>query len=70
MAETPVRNPRVQGRCPACNATTLFLGNGGHITCSWIDCEEPGAANRWLRNPQQMFAVINDALDAVLKGEV
>ncbi len=33
----------IRGRCPACgSAGTLFVGLGGHVTCSWVDCENPG----------------------------
>lgn len=35
---------QVQGRCPACNSASLFLADGGYITCSWIDCPNPDAA--------------------------
>ncbi|MFJ3278488.1 hypothetical protein [Streptomyces halstedii] len=38
----------VQGRCPACGAVSLFLGEGGHVTCSRIDCPEPSAADQLL----------------------
>lgn len=31
----------VHGRCPACGNSTLFLGDGGHITCSLADCPRP-----------------------------
>nr|WP_281364772.1 DUF6085 family protein [Streptomyces typhae] len=40
--------PHVQGRCPACGAAGLFLGNGGYITCSVIDCPQPDAATEVL----------------------
>ncbi len=51
MAETDLRankweqvgNPRVRGRCPSCDAETLFLGNNGYVTCSVIGCKDPGA---------------------------
>ncbi len=36
--------PLVQGRCPACGTKGLFLGDGGYITCSLIDCPQPDAA--------------------------
>lgn len=36
--------PQVQGRCPACGTAGLFLGDGGYITCSLIDCPQPDAA--------------------------
>lgn len=44
--------PRVAGRCPACGMTTLFLGEGGHVTCGLIagrdgtgGCSDPCAAD-------------------------
>ncbi|MFJ6667451.1 hypothetical protein [Streptomyces sp. NPDC091383] len=37
--------PLVKGRCPACGTAGLFLGNGGYVTCSLIDCPEPDAAS-------------------------
>jgi len=33
--------PTVYGRCPACGWATLFLGEGGHVTCSSSDCPRP-----------------------------
>ena len=38
----------VQGRCPACRSTSLFLGDGGHVTCSRLDCPGPCAADELL----------------------
>ncbi|MFJ3083018.1 DUF6085 family protein [Streptomyces halstedii] len=38
----------VQGRCPACGAVSLFLGEGGHVTCSRADCPAPDAADELL----------------------
>jgi hypothetical protein len=35
----------VQGRCPACSGSSLFLGDGGHVTCSRSDCPDPCAAD-------------------------
>jgi hypothetical protein len=43
--------PDVQGRCSACGLTTLFLGAGGHVTCSWAECPNPGAADELLKGP-------------------
>jgi hypothetical protein len=34
---------RVAGHCPACGATSLFLGSGGYVTCSVIECPNPTA---------------------------
>ena len=42
--------PTVQGHCPACGATSLFLGAGGYITCARIDCPQPDAATTLLEH--------------------
>jgi len=34
----------VQGRCPACGGSSLFLADGGYITCRRLDCPQPDAA--------------------------
>lgn len=39
--------PHVAGRCPACHGG-LFLADGGHVTCSRLDCPDPCAADDWL----------------------
>lgn len=39
---------RLRGRCPACRNTTLFVGEGNLITCSWLECPDPGAVNKML----------------------
>lgn len=41
-------HPRVQGRCPACGGSSLFLGSGGYLTCSRLDCPQPDAATEVL----------------------
>jgi hypothetical protein len=38
----------VQGRCPACRGASLFLGDGGHVTCSRLDCPNPTLADEQL----------------------
>lgn len=40
--------PQVQGRCPSCHGRTLFLGQGGYVTCSYLSCPNPSAANHSL----------------------
>ncbi|WP_406145084.1 hypothetical protein [Streptomyces anulatus] len=40
--------PNVAGSCPACGAVSLSLGEGGHVTCSRIDCPGPCAADELL----------------------
>lgn len=44
----PAPFPEVQGRCPACHGESLFLGEGGYVTCSRIDCPDPDAPSRAL----------------------
>lgn len=39
---------KVKGLCPGCESTTLFVGNGGYITCSLATCPDPTAAHRLL----------------------
>ncbi len=39
---------KVAGTCPACSGSTLMLGAGEHVTCSWIGCPDPMAARRRL----------------------
>lgn len=40
----------VQGFCPACGHGVLMLGDGGHVTCTLIDCPNPSAADELLRH--------------------
>ncbi|MEW2568390.1 hypothetical protein [Streptomyces sp. NPDC047070] len=42
--------PQVQGVCPACNGHSLFLGSGGYVTCSRLDCTDPEAPTNLLAN--------------------
>ncbi|WP_020116791.1 hypothetical protein [Streptomyces canus] len=44
-APAAAAHPLVQGRCPACNGSSLFLGSGGYVTCSRLDCPNPCAAD-------------------------
>jgi len=44
-APAAAANPLVKGRCPACNGASLFLGTGGYVTCSRLDCPDPTAAD-------------------------
>jgi hypothetical protein len=63
--------PDVQGRCPACGGSSLFVGSGGYITCSRIECPEPDAATTLLeRNPRTTpdnSATSRDAADKSLR---
>lgn len=44
--------PKVKGYCPMGCGQTLFVGEGGYITCSWAECPNPGA----------LSDIVNDAL--------
>lgn len=47
---------RVRGRCPAGCGETLFLGKGGYVTCSWMECPDPALASQLLsREPIKCF---------------
>ncbi|MBH0242442.1 hypothetical protein I3W98_05990 [Streptomyces cavourensis] len=48
--------PDVQGRCPACGAASLFLGEGGHVTCARIECPNPCAADQLLHGGEEALA--------------
>jgi hypothetical protein len=66
--------PDVQGRCPACGGSSLFVGSGGYITCSRIECPEPDAATTLLeRNPRTTpdnSATSGDAADNLLREQL
>jgi len=46
--KVPEYFPRVKGNCPKGCGATLFLGSGGYVTCSYINCPEPDAASKLL----------------------
>lgn len=52
MAEQPKTFPSIQGRCPACRGDSLFIGSGGYVTCSRLDCPNPSAADQLLHGEQ------------------
>jgi hypothetical protein len=55
MPTTPKRTPvkksrdldpgKVAGNCPMGCGQTLFLGQGGHVTCSFLKCPAPDAVS-------------------------
>lgn len=56
------RFPKVQGRCPACHGDSLFLAEGGHVTCASLDCPIPDAASLLLEgDPAEAPHVDRDA---------
>lgn len=52
--------PRVRGICPMGCGETLFLGAGGYVTCSWIDCPDPAAASDLLAKQGGLFLCARD----------
>ncbi len=51
-------SPRVAGHCPGCGGTSLFLANGGHLTCARLDCPDPCAADRVLADRETEHIVV------------
>lgn len=47
----------VAGYCPMGCGHTLFVGSGGHITCSWAHCPNPSAVDELLADR----AVVDEA---------
>ena len=41
---------QVVGVCPTCGSRGLFLGSGGHVTCSVIGCHDPAAPSDLLQS--------------------
>lgn len=41
--------PFIQGRCPACGLASVFVAEGGYLTCSNLGCTRPEAPDELLR---------------------
>lgn len=52
-----IGHPRVQGYCPMGCGETLFLGSGGHVTCSWLECTNPCAVGTILSDRETEHVV-------------
>jgi hypothetical protein len=48
----PGQRRGLRGYCPMGCGKTLFVGDGGHITCSWHSCPDPGALDAILGEDQ------------------
>jgi hypothetical protein len=57
----------VQGYCPMGCGRTLFLGEGGHITCSWAMCPDPSAVDELLndRETEHIVRLWDDTFSVV-----
>lgn len=38
-------HPKIVDRCPTCRNQSLFIGEGGYLTCSVIGCKNPGVGD-------------------------
>lgn len=50
----PPSDRDVKGRCPACGRATLVLGDGGWVTCTALDCPNPGLASESISTVEQI----------------
>lgn len=44
---------RITTPCPSCGHQSLFIAVGGHLTCSWLKCREPGPEAAFKAERQQ-----------------
>jgi hypothetical protein len=51
---------RVSGECPMGCGRTLFLGEGGHVTCSLLGCPNPGGVDELLHLDHEHYAVLDE----------
>ncbi|MFD1940545.1 DUF6085 family protein [Nonomuraea mangrovi] len=58
----------IAGRCPACKGATLFVGVGGHVTCSRLDCPAPTAADDALHEDGYTFIREADLADVCARA--
>ncbi|TMR11732.1 hypothetical protein ETD86_34755 [Nonomuraea turkmeniaca] len=56
----------IAGRCPACKGASLFVGVGGHVTCSRLECPAPFAADDALR--ENGYAIVRSAVLDEVRG--
>lgn len=62
--------PRVQGECPMGCGSTLFVGAGGWITCSYIQCPDPTRVSDMLPKIGNRSVVVIDGKVAVAQDVV
>lgn len=42
------KHEQIKSWCPACKSQdTVFIGSGGYLTCSWVECPEPDFLKAW-----------------------
>jgi hypothetical protein len=54
VTDQPKTFPSIHGRCPACRGDSLFIGTGGWVTCSRLDCPNPSAADELLHGTHEV----------------
>jgi len=59
-------DPRIRTRCPSCGNDTLFIAEGGHLTCSWLECKSPGL-ERYTEQAESDRAALEAKLTEVTK---
>ena len=47
----------IYGYCPMGCGATLFLGDGGHVTCWWYACPDPAKVDTILSDPESEHIV-------------
>jgi len=57
---------QIRTRCPSCGSQTLFIGTGGHLTCSLIGCKEP-VVERAITAVNDKVEKLRGALEAFIK---
>jgi hypothetical protein len=45
-----MNHEKIKGYCPMGCGETLFVGEGGYITCSWVSCPAPDAVSTILED--------------------
>lgn len=58
MTQREQGDGRVVGYCPMGCGRTLFLGAGGYITCSFLECPEPDAVATILDDDESEHVVM------------
>ena len=53
-----VEDTGVTGYCPMGCGQTLFVGSGGYVTCSWVDCPRPDAVAELLSERETEHIVV------------
>ena len=60
-------NERINMRCPSCGGSFIFIGKGGYLTCSYVDCPEPSIAKKVAQLKEENAALKRE--NEALKGE-